>query len=142
MSTRSFSYPKLLQRHHSPLSRGSRAETSASTYYVPATQRRTPLPVRGLRDTHQGSTTATTIRYTSATQGIFQYNNVLGSPMFAFSRHNNYVRKRLHSTRTPEEQHASSDRGNTDVPQYFYDVYAKSAGLRRFQTYHAFSTQN
>jgi hypothetical protein len=62
--------------------------------------------------------------------------------MFAFSRHNNYVRKRLRSTRTPEEQHASSDRGNTDVPQYFYDVYAKSAGLRRIQTYHAFSTQN
>jgi hypothetical protein len=62
--------------------------------------------------------------------------------MFAFSRHNYHVQKKLRSTRTPEEQHASSDRGNTDVPQYFYDVYAKSAGLRRFQTYHAFSTQN
>ncbi len=70
-----------------------RAETNASTYYVPAAQRRSPLPARGLRDKHQGSTTATTIRYTSATQGIFQYNNVLGSPMFAFSRHNYYVQR-------------------------------------------------
>ena len=142
VSTRISSYPKLLQRHHSPLSRGSRAETNASTYYVPAAQRRSPLPVRGLRDKYQRSNTATTIRYTSATQGIFQYNNVLGSPMFAFSRHNYYVQKKLRSTRTPEEQHASPDRGNTDVRQYFYDVYRKSAGLRRVQTYHAFSTQN
>ena len=55
--------------------------------------------------------------------------------MFAFSRHNYYVQKKLHSTRTPEEQHASPD-------QYFYDVYRKSAGLRRVQTYHTFSTQN
>ena len=61
--------------------------------------------------------------------------------MFAFSRHNYYVQKELRSTRTPEKQHASPDRGNTDVRQYFYDVYAKSAGLRRVQTYHAFSTQ-
>ena len=60
--------------------------------------------------------------------------------MFAFSRHNYYVQEKLRSTRTPEEQHASSDRGNTDVRQYFYDVYVKSAGLRRFQAYHAFST--
>jgi hypothetical protein len=60
------SYPKLLQRHHSPLSRGSRTETNASTYYVPAAQRRSLLPVRGLRDKHQGNTTATTPRYTSA----------------------------------------------------------------------------
>ncbi len=37
------------------------------------------------------------------TQGIFQYNNVLGSPMFAFSRHNYYVQKKLRSTRTPRE---------------------------------------
>ena len=140
VSTRVYSYPKLLQRHHSPLSRGSRAETNASTYYVPAAQRRSPLQVRGLRGKYQGSTTATTTSYTSATQGIFQYNNVLGSPMFAFSRHNNYVRKELHSTRTPEEQHASSDRGNTDARRYLYDVYVKSAGLRRFQAYHAFST--
>ncbi len=41
--------------------------------------------------------------------------------MFAFSRHNYYVQKKLRPTRTPEEQHASSDRGNTDVCQYFYD---------------------
>jgi hypothetical protein len=60
--------------------------------------------------------------------------------MFAFSRHNYYVQKKLCSTRTPEEQHASSDRGNTDVRQYFYDGYVKSAGLRRVQTYHAFSS--
>ena len=31
--------------------------------------------------------------------------------MFAFSRHNYYVQKKLHSTRTPEEQHASPDKG-------------------------------
>jgi hypothetical protein len=62
--------------------------------------------------------------------------------MFAFSRHNYYVQKKLRSMRTPEEQHASLERGNTDVRQYFYDVYVKSAGLRRVQTYHAFSTQN
>jgi len=62
--------------------------------------------------------------------------------MFAFSRRNYYVQEKLRSTRTPEEQHASSDRGNTDVRQYFYDVYVKSAGLRRVQTYHAFSTRN
>jgi hypothetical protein len=61
--------------------------------------------------------------------------------MFTFSRHNYYVQEKLRSTRTPEEQHASSDRGNTDVRQYFYDVYVKSAGLRRVQTYHAFSTR-
>jgi hypothetical protein len=140
VSTRIFSYPKLLQRHHSPLSRGSRAETNASTYYVPAAQRRSPRLVRGLKDKYRRSTTATTIRYTSATQGIFQYNNVLGSPMFAFSRHNYYVQEKIRSTRTPEEQHASSDRGNTDVRQYLYDVYVKSAELRRFQAYHAFST--
>jgi len=79
VSTRILSYPKLLQHHHSPLSRGSRAETNASTYYVPAAQRRSPRLVRGLRDKYQRSNTATTIRYTSATQGIFQYNNVLGS---------------------------------------------------------------
>jgi hypothetical protein len=60
--------------------------------------------------------------------------------MFAFSRHNYYVQEKLSSTRTPEEQHASSDRGNTHVRQYFYDVYVKSAGLRRVQTYHAFSS--
>ncbi len=51
--------------------------------------------------------------------------------MFAFSRHNYYVQKKLRSTRTPEEQHASSDRGNTDVRQYFYDVYRKSAPIGR-----------
>jgi len=62
--------------------------------------------------------------------------------MFAFPRHNYYVQEKLRSTQTPEEQHASSDRGNTDVRQYFYDVYVKSAGLRRVQTYHAFSSWN
>jgi hypothetical protein len=60
--------------------------------------------------------------------------------MFAFSRHNYYVQKKLRSTRTPEEQHASSHRGNMDVHQYFYDVYVKSAGLRRVRMYHAFSS--
>jgi len=60
--------------------------------------------------------------------------------MFAFSRHNYYVQEKIRSTRTPEEQHAASDRGNTDVRQYLYDVYVKSAELRRFQAYHAFST--
>jgi hypothetical protein len=60
--------------------------------------------------------------------------------MFAFSRHNYYAQEKIHSMRTPEEQHASSDRGNMDVRQYLYDVYVKSAELRRFQAYHAFST--
>ena len=54
--------------------------------------------------------------------------------MFAFSRHNYYVQEKLRSTRTPEEQHASSDRGNTDVRQYFYDVYVKSAESRSLLT--------
>ena len=62
--------------------------------------------------------------------------------MFAFSRHTYYVQEKIRSTQTPEEQHASADRSNTDVRQYLYDVYVKSAELRRFQTYHAFSTQN
>jgi hypothetical protein len=51
--------------------------------------------------------------------------------MFAFSRHNYYVREKLYSTWTPEEQHASLHRGNVDVRQYFYDVYVKSAESRR-----------
>ncbi len=62
--------------------------------------------------------------------------------MFAFSRHNYYVQEKLRSTRTPEEQHASPHRGNTDVRQYVYDVYVKSAESRRVQTYHAFSSWN
>jgi hypothetical protein len=64
------------------------------------------------------------------TQGIFQYNNVLGSPKFTFSRHNYYVQEKLHTTLTPEDQHASPHRGNMDVRQYFYDVYVKSAESR------------
>jgi hypothetical protein len=60
--------------------------------------------------------------------------------MFAFSRHNYNVQKELHSTRTPEELHASPHRGNTDVRQYFYDVYVKSEESRSVQTYHAFSS--
>jgi len=64
------------------------------------------------------------------TQGFFQYNNVLGSPKFAFSRHNYYVQEKLCSTRTPEDQHTSPHRGNTDVHQYFYDVYVISAESR------------
>ena len=54
--------------------------------------------------------------------------------MFALSRHNYYVQEKLHSTQTPEELQASSHRGNTDVRQYFYDVYVKSAELRSIQT--------
>jgi hypothetical protein len=64
------------------------------------------------------------------TQGIFQYNNVLGSPKFAFSRHNYYIQEKLRSTLTLEDRHASLYRGNTDVRQYFYDVYVKSAESR------------
>jgi hypothetical protein len=63
-------------------------------------------------------------------QGIFQYNNVLGSPKFAFSRHNYYIQEKLRSTLTPEDQNTSLYRGNTDVCQYFYDVYVKSAESR------------
>ena len=62
--------------------------------------------------------------------------------MFAFSRHNYYVKEKHHLTRTPEEQHASPHRGNTDLRQYFYDFYVKSAESRRVQMYHAFSTRN
>jgi hypothetical protein len=62
--------------------------------------------------------------------------------MFGFSRHKYYVQNKLRSTRTPEDQHASPYRGNTDVRQYFYDVYVKSAELRRVRTYHAFSSWN
>jgi len=91
-------------------------------------------PLRISAPTLRENAPARAIRYTSATQGIFQYNNVLGSPMFAFSRHNYYIQEKIRSTRTPEEQHASSDRGNTDVRQYLYDVYVKSAGLRRFSS--------
>jgi hypothetical protein len=64
------------------------------------------------------------------TQGIFQYNNVLGSPKFALSRHNYYVQEKLRSTLTLEDQRASLYRGNMDVHQYFYDVYVKSAESR------------
>jgi hypothetical protein len=62
--------------------------------------------------------------------------------MFAFSRHYYYVQEKLRSTRTPEEQHTSPHRGNTDVRQYVYDVYVKSAESRRVQIYHAFSSRN
>ncbi len=51
--------------------------------------------------------------------------------MFTFSRHKYYVQNKLRLTRTPEEQHASPYRGNMDVRHYFYDVYVKSAELRR-----------
>jgi hypothetical protein len=64
------------------------------------------------------------------TQGIFQYNNVLGSPKFAFSRHNYYIQEKLRSTLTLEDQHESLYRGNMDVRQYFYDLYVKSAESR------------
>jgi hypothetical protein len=60
--------------------------------------------------------------------------------MLAFSRHNNYVQEKLRSMQTSEEQHASPHRGKTDVRQYFYDIYVKSAESRRVQTYHAFSS--
>jgi hypothetical protein len=60
--------------------------------------------------------------------------------MLAFSRHNNYVQEKLRSMQTSEEQHASPHWGKTDVHQYFYDVYVKSAESRRVQTYHAFSS--
>jgi len=68
------------------------------------------------------------------TQGIFQYNNVLSLPRFAFSRHNYYVQEKLCSTLTLDDQHASLNRGNTDVRQCFYDVYVKSAESRSVQT--------
>jgi hypothetical protein len=125
--------PDVTTRHSAG---GSQAETTAPEHYVPTTRLRSPR----LRDNYQGSTTATTPRYTSATQGNFQCNNVLGSPMFAFSRHNYYVQENIRPTRTPEEQHASPHRGNMDVRQYVYDVYVKSAELRRVQAYHAFSS--
>jgi hypothetical protein len=64
------------------------------------------------------------------TQGIFQYNNVLGSPSQAYY----YVQERLRSTPALENQHTSLDRGNTDVRQYFYDAYVKSAESRSIQT--------
>ena len=51
-------------------------------------------------------------------------------------------RRSLHSIIALENQHALLDRGNTDVRQYFYDVYVKSAESRRVQTYHAFSSWN
>jgi len=56
---------------------------------------------------------------------------------FAFSRHNYYVQEKLRSTLTLEEQHASPDRGNTDVRQHFYDVYVKSAESRSVETSHS-----
>jgi hypothetical protein len=62
--------------------------------------------------------------------------------MFAFSRHNYYVQGKHCLTRNPEEQHASPHRGNTEVRQYFYDIYVKSAESRRVQMYHAFSSRN
>jgi len=87
-----------------------------------------------LRTSHQATLAQTRgaegARTRVVLQGIFQYNNVLGSPKFAFSRHNYYVQEKLCSTRTPEDQHASPHRGNTDVRQYFYDVYVKSAESR------------
>jgi hypothetical protein len=60
------------RRHHSPLSRGSRAETT------------TPVSTTHIR--------TITAKYTSAMQGNFQYNNALGSPMFAFPRHKYRIR--------------------------------------------------
>jgi len=62
---------------HSAGGLGRRRTPVRTTYQPPSDAR--PCQWGGLRDKHQSSTTATTIRYTSATQGIFQYNNVLGS---------------------------------------------------------------
>jgi hypothetical protein len=74
----------------------SGGDDGAGQHYVPTTRLRSPR----LRENYQGSTTATTPRYTSAMQGNFQYNNVLGSPMFAFSRHNYYVQENVRTTHT------------------------------------------
>ena len=145
MSTRILSYPKLLQtsslRIHSPLSRGSQAETLTltSTTYQPLS-----YAYPDERGAEGASTRVVLLQIClgirAPTQGIFQYNNVLGSPMFAFSRHNFYVQEKHRLTRTPEEQHASPHRGNTNVRQYFYDVYVTSAESRRVQMHHAFSS--
>jgi hypothetical protein len=64
------SYPKLLQtsslRIHSPLNRGvSGGDEDADQHYIPAAQLRSPGR-EVLRSKYQGSTTATTPRYTSA----------------------------------------------------------------------------
>ena len=116
MSTRIFSYPKLLQtsslRIRSPLRRGLGRRRERQ--YVLRTSRPATL-AQQVRGAEGGSTRVVLLQLClgirAPTQGIFQYNNVLGSPMFAFSRHNYYVQKKLRSTRTPEEQHASPDRG-------------------------------
>jgi len=69
-------------------------------------------------------------------QGIFQYNNVLGSPSQGKTTK---VQEKLRSTLALENQHVSLDRGNTDVCQYFYDVYIKSAESRSVRTSHGYS---
>jgi hypothetical protein len=80
VSTRISSYPKLLQtsslRIHSPLSRGSRAETMTltSTTYQPPSYTH---PARGA----EGASTRVVLLQLrlgirAPTQGIFQYNNV------------------------------------------------------------------
>jgi hypothetical protein len=65
-----------------PFSRGSQAETrTLSLYYIPATQQTLAQQVRGAEG---GSTRVVLLQLRLSirvlTQGIFQYNNVLGSP--------------------------------------------------------------
>jgi len=66
-------------------------------------------------------------------QGIFQYNNVLGSPsQRTVSTH----RRSLCPIRALENQHVSPGMGQYGCTQYFYDIYVKSAESRSFQTSH------
>jgi len=98
----------------SPLRRGSQVETrTLSLYYVPATQQTLAQRVRGAEG---GNTRVVLLQLClsirAPMQGIFHYNNVLGSPSQGITT---TYRRSLHSILTLENQHASPGRGNTDV---------------------------
>jgi hypothetical protein len=98
----------------SPLSRGSQAETRMlSSYYVPATQRKLDQQVRGAEG---GNTRVVLLQLHLGIQvpmqGIFQYNNVLGSPSQGTATTH---RRSLCSIRPLVNQHIPPGRGNMDV---------------------------
>jgi hypothetical protein len=119
---------------HSPLSRGLRRRRERQP--ILQTSRPATLAQR-VRGAEGGSTRVALLQLhlstRAPTQGIFQYNNVLGLPSQDITT---TYRRSLHSILTLENQQASPGRGNTDVRQYFYDVYVKSAESRSVQTSH------
>ena len=88
-------------------------DKNASPYYIPATQH---LLAQRMRGAEGGNTRVVLLQLhlsiQALTQGIFQYNNVLGSTSQGITT---MYRRSLRSILALKNQHASPGRGNTDV---------------------------